>query len=69
MKIKNMNTQKAFIVKAEHITQGGEVTPDGLTAYINPGATVVIDDEVGQKLAASYENIMVIEEAKKSKKA
>lgn len=63
MKIKNTNAQKAFVVKAEHIKQGGEKTADGKNIYINPGDTVVIDDEVGAKLVESYENLTVIEKA------
>lgn len=67
MKIKNTNAQKAFIVNAKSVINGGEKTTDGLSVYINPGDTVEIDDVVGQKLADSYDNIMVIEAAKDKK--
>lgn len=65
MKILNRG-RRAYLVKAESVLEGGELSNDKQFKSINQGETVVVTPECG-KMLRTYSDISVLEEDKKTK--
>lgn len=65
MKILNKG-RRAYVVNAESVLRGGELSPDKKSKYINAGETVEVTAECGNFLS-SYRDIAVLEKEKKGK--